>query len=87
MPRHHQSMLHPTQEDLLEKIDSKFLLVAIAAERSRQITDYTSNLGLGSGRFIPPQVMSLASKPLTIALEEIAAGKIVPVEMDDETDR
>ena len=87
MPRYHQSMMYPSQEDLLEQIDSKFLLVVTAGKRARQITDYTSNLGLGSGRLIPPQVMSLASKPLTLALEEIAAGKIVPVETGDETDR
>ena len=86
MPRHQQSMLNPSQEDLLEQIDSKFLLVVTAAKRARQITDYTSNLGLGAGRLVPPQVMSFAAKSLTIALEEIAAGKIIPVVSDAETD-
>ena len=30
----------------------------------------------GYGRFVPPQVHSLSRKPLTIAMEEIAEGKV-----------
>ena len=32
---------------------------------------------------MPPQVTSVARKPLSIAFEEIAADKIVPVRLED----
>ena len=40
--------------------------------------------GEGLGAIIPPQVTSVARKPLSIAFEEVAAGKIVPIEPDPE---
>jgi len=33
-------------------------------------------LGEGIGAYTPPQVQSLSRKPLTVAFEEIAAGKV-----------
>ena len=70
------TMIHPPIEDLLSRVDSKFSLVSLAAKRGRQINSYFSQLGEGLGAIVPPQVASVSRKPLTIALEEIAADKI-----------
>ena len=70
------TMIDPPIEDLLDKVDSKFTLVTLASMRGRQINSYFNQLGEGLGAIVPPQVTSLARKPLTIALEEIAAGKV-----------
>ena len=48
--------------------------------RARQINAYFNQLGEGLGHIVPPQVTSVARKPLSIAFEEIAADKIVAVE-------
>ncbi len=73
------TMIEPAIEDLLERAGSKFALVALAARRSRQINSYYGQLGDGIGKLVPPQVTSTASKSLSVAFEEIAADKIVPV--------
>jgi DNA-directed RNA polymerase subunit omega len=70
-------MIEPPIEELLDKVDSKFALVTLAARRGRQVNSYFSQLGEGLGAIVPPQVTSVARKPLSIALEEIAAGKVV----------
>ena len=77
------SMIHPPIEDLLDKVDSKFSLVSLAAKRGRQINSYFSQLGEGLGAIVPPQVASVSRKPLTIALEEIAANKITFVRIEE----
>jgi DNA-directed RNA polymerase subunit omega len=61
----------------MNKVDSKFTLVTLAAMRAREINDYYNQLGEGLGRIVPPQVTSVSRKPLSIALEEIAVSKIV----------
>ena len=71
------TMMHPPIEDLLDKVDSKFTLVALASKRGRQINSYFNQLGEGLGAIVPPQVTSVSRKPLSISLEEIAAEKIV----------
>ena len=76
-------------EDLLDKVDSKFTLVALSAKRARQINSYYNQLGEGLGFVVPPQVTSVSGKPLTIAFEEVAAGKatyhrIDPTEVGEE---
>ncbi len=70
------TMMDPSIEDLLDRVDSKFTLVTLAAKRGRQINSYFNQLGEGLGAIVPPQVASVARKPLSIALEEVAAGKI-----------
>jgi DNA-directed RNA polymerase subunit omega len=72
-------MMDPPVESLLDKVDSKFTLVTLAAKRGRQINSYFNQLGEGLGAIVPPQVASVSRKPLSIALEEISAGKIVYV--------
>jgi DNA-directed RNA polymerase subunit omega len=73
-------MIYPPIEDLLDKVDSKFSLVTLAARRARQINSYFAHLGEAGSKVVPPQVSSVARKPLSIGFEEIAADKIVPVE-------
>lgn len=80
----HDTMMNPPIETLLDSADSKFRLVTLGAKRARQINSYFGQLGEGLGAIIPPQVTSVARKPLSIAFEEVAAGKIVPIEPDPE---
>lgn len=82
MAQIHDSMVNPRIEDLLGKVDSRFTLVSLGAQRARQINAYFNQLGEGQGSNVPPQVTSLARKPLSIAFEEISADKIVPVRID-----
>lgn len=58
-------MIKPSLDQLLEKVDSKYSLVIIGARRGREIQD-------GS----PKMVESQSNKPVTIALEELDAGKL-----------
>jgi len=76
----HDTMMNPPIEELLGRVDSKFSLVTLAARRARQINSYFSQLGDGLGHMVPPQVSSVARKPLSIGFEEIAADKIVRTE-------
>jgi DNA-directed RNA polymerase subunit omega len=73
----HDTMINPPIEELLDKVDSKFSLVTLAARRARHINSYFNQLGDGLGHMIPPQVSSTARKPLSIGFEEIAEDKIV----------
>jgi DNA-directed RNA polymerase subunit omega len=68
--------MDPRIEQLMGRVDSKFTLVTLAAKRAREINDYYNQLGEGLGRIVPPQVTSVSRKPLSIALEEVAASKI-----------
>lgn len=89
MAKSHDTMMKPGIETLLDRADSKFSLVTLAARRARNINSYFNQLGDGLGQMVPPQVSSTARKPLSIAFEEIAVGKIVkteaPVEPELET--
>ncbi len=81
----HDTMMNPPIEGLLDRAESKFRLVTLGARRARQINSYFGQLGDGLGTIVPPQVNSVARKPLSIAFEEIAADKIefVPTEPAD----
>ena len=78
------SLMDPRMEQLLERVDSKFTLVTLAAMRAREINDYYNQLGEGLGKIVPPQVTSVSRKPLSIALEEIEADKIEAVPLPPE---
>lgn len=58
-------MLYPPLADLLEKIDSRYLLVNVVAKRARQIADEANELG-----------EDLPEKPVTLAIREVAEGKL-----------
>ncbi|MFO8076519.1 MAG: DNA-directed RNA polymerase subunit omega [Egibacteraceae bacterium] len=72
-----------TIDELLDKVDSKYTLVHLAARRAREINSYYHSLGEGLGAYTPPLVESSSNKPLSIALEEIAEEKIVVQQADE----
>jgi DNA-directed RNA polymerase subunit omega len=80
------TMMDPPLESLLERVDSKFTLVTLAALRGRQINSYFNQLGEGLGTIVPPQVTSVSRKPLSISLEEISAAKISYHRVVDDAD-
>jgi DNA-directed RNA polymerase subunit omega len=77
MASRQDTMMNPSIEELLDRAGSKFSLVTLSAMRARQINAYFNQLGEGLGAIVPPQVTSVARKPLSIAFEEIAGDKIV----------
>lgn len=86
MAERRASLMSPKVEKLFDKVDSKFTLVTLASKRAREINDYYNQLGDGLGRIVPPQVTSVSRKPLSIALEEIDAGKIIGEKIEAEVD-
>jgi DNA-directed RNA polymerase subunit omega len=76
-------VIEPKIDELLKHVDSRYTLVILAAKRAREINSYYSQLGEGRGEFIPPLVESgMALKPLAIALQEIAEGKVAFEHLD-----
>ncbi len=63
-------------EDVIDQVGNRFAAVVVSSRRARQINAYFHQLGEGIGHYVPPQVHSLSRKPLTIAMEEIAEGKV-----------
>jgi DNA-directed RNA polymerase subunit omega len=68
-------MIKPPIEELLENSPGRFALVITSARRAKDINSYFNQLGEGIGAYTP-QVQSLSRKPLTVAFEEIASGKV-----------
>ena len=60
----------------LENTPGRFAIVITSARRAKDINSYFNQLGEGIGAYTPPQVQSLSRKPLTVAFEEIASGKV-----------
>jgi DNA-directed RNA polymerase subunit omega len=70
-------VIKPRLDELLERVDSHYACVLVAAKRARQINSYYHNLGEGTfDEFPPPMIDSGSKNYLTIALEEVAAGKL-----------
>ena len=72
-------MIHPRIDELLDRVeDSRYALVIVAAKRARQINNYHHQLGEGIGfdDAPPPLIESRSKNYLTMAMEEIASGKI-----------
>lgn|SRR5487761_1523413 len=84
MAERRPTMMDPPIETLLEKVDSKYTLVSLSAKRGREVNSYFNQLGEGLGSIVPPQVTSLSRKPLSISLDEIAAGKITYHRIEEE---
>ncbi|MBC9783321.1 DNA-directed RNA polymerase subunit omega [Heliobacterium chlorum] len=59
-------MNQPSLDRLMEKVDSKYALVVLAAKRARAITDKSE----------PMVSTSKSTKPVSLALQEIVEGKI-----------
>ena len=58
-------MIKPPLEALLGRVENKYALVIVAAKRARQLKEGAL-----------PMVEVDSGNPVTVALEEIAAGKI-----------
>ena len=69
-------MIQPRIDRLFGNVDSRYALVVVAAKRARQINNYHHQLGEGTFEELPPLVESRSKNYLTLALEEIAEGKI-----------
>jgi len=69
-------VITPRIDELLDVVDSRYALVIVAAKRARQINNYHHQLGEGTFDEFPPLVESRSKNYLTMALEEIAEGKI-----------
>jgi DNA-directed RNA polymerase subunit omega len=71
-------MIEPRIDELLAHVDSRYALVVVAAKRAREINDYHHQIGEGFGLADapPPLVSSRSKNHLTMALEEIADGKL-----------
>lgn len=59
-------MLYPSINELLDKVDSRYTLVVLAAKRSRQIIDENKL-----------RAEPCSKKPVSIATQEIFEGKIL----------
>lgn len=60
-----KSMLYPPVADLLKNIDSRYLLVNVVARRARQIAIEAEEFH-----------EELEDKPVTLAIREVAEGKL-----------
>jgi DNA-directed RNA polymerase subunit omega len=70
-------VISPRIDKLIDRVDSNYASVIVAAKRARQINSYYHNLGEGTfDEFPPPMVESRSKNYLTLALEEVAAGKL-----------
>ncbi len=68
-------MLHPSMNQLLEKVNNRYLLVNIAAKRARDIALQAEM-----------DEYSLTEKPVKMALNDIYNGRIAIAEPRDEQD-
>ena len=58
-------MLYPPVADLLKNVDSRYLRVNVVAHRARQIAAEAEEFG-----------EELPEKPVTLAIQEVADGKL-----------
>ena len=58
-------MLYPPVADLLRDVESRYLLVNVVAQRARQIASDAEEFG-----------EELTEKPVTLAIREVADGKL-----------
>ena len=64
-------MLEPPMNQLLKQVPSRYMLVNVVAQRARQVASEAEDAGI-----------PLDDKPVTIAIREVAEGK---VELNDDT--
>jgi DNA-directed RNA polymerase subunit omega len=70
-------MIKPRVDELLERTDSHYAAVVVAAKRARQLNSYYRALGEGSyEEYTPPMVDVPSGNYLTISLHELAEGKL-----------
>lgn len=72
-----EGITYPPIDELLERTDSKYALVILAAKRARQINAYRMQLESNMVQFVGPLVPFEADdKPLSISLREIVEDKL-----------
>ena len=62
-------------DELIDEAGDPYSLVLVAAKRARQIHEYTAAPELSGGTGAP-QVHTRSQDPVSIALEELRAGKL-----------
>ena len=74
-----EGITNPPIDELLERTSSKYALVIYAAKRARQINDYYTDIHEGSmfDNVGPLVDATIEDKPLSVALHEIHADKLV----------
>ena len=65
-------MLYPPVADLLKNVDSRYLLVNVVAQRARTIAEKAEEMK-----------EDLPKKPVTLAIEEVAEGKLTATLKDE----
>ena len=65
-------MLYPPVADLLKNVDSRYLLVNVVAQRARQISEEAE-----------ANQEELTDKPVTLAIREVAEGKLTACLKDE----
>ena len=65
-------MLYPPVADLLKNVDSRYLLVNVVAQRARQIAQEAEEVQ-----------EELPEKPVTLAIREVAEGKLTATLKDE----
>ncbi len=65
-------MLYPPMSELLKHIESRYLLVNVVARRARQISIEAEQEGY-----------ALDDKPVTLAIREVAEGKLSAVTKEE----
>lgn len=67
----------PPIDQLLRNVDNRYAAAIVAAKRARQINNYYHSLAEGAFEEFPPPMVEVHTRSyLTIASEEMAAGKI-----------
>ena len=64
-------MLYPAMNKLTSYVPNRYMLVNVVARRARQIADHAEEIG-----------ERLAEKPVTMAIYEVADGKLNTAGMD-----
>lgn len=64
-------MIYPSADTIEDRVKSRYSLVVLSAKRAKQIKEGA-----------PILIETTSTNPLTIALEEIAAGKVTATEVD-----
>ena len=65
-------MLYPPIANLLEQVESRYLLVNVVAKRARQISQEAND-----------EKLELPEKPVTMAIKEVAAGQLTATLKDE----
>ena len=64
-------MIYPSADTIEDRVKSRYSLVVLSAKRAKQIKEGA-----------PVLIETTSTNPLTIALEEIAAGKVTATEVE-----